>query len=54
MLHPVSVRLPADLYARLVEDARRNQRSISSQIIYLLRQVYPERDEQAAAAQGGK
>lgn len=40
LLHPVSVRFPPDLYARLVEDARANERSISAQIIFLIRQAY--------------
>lgn len=39
-IHPVSVRLPEDLYQLVIDDAGKNERSISAQIVYLLRQAY--------------
>ena len=35
----ITVRLPADLHSALVEQARLDERSLNSEIIYLLRQA---------------
>lgn len=34
----VNIRIPADLHARLVEDARRNRRSLNQQMLVYLEQ----------------
>lgn len=37
-LVPVSARIPSDVYEKLVEDARENERSLTGEIVYALRQ----------------
>lgn len=36
-VHPVSVRLPEDVYQQIVEWAEQSQRSISGEIVFLLK-----------------
>ena len=35
----LSIRLPADMHATLTEQAKREERSLNGQIVYLLRQT---------------
>lgn len=38
------LRLPVDLHATLVAEARREERSLNAQIVYLLRQALTEQE----------
>ncbi|MFL1375884.1 toxin-antitoxin system HicB family antitoxin [Nocardiopsis protaetiae] len=40
----ISLRLPPDLHARLVEQARLDRRSLNSEIVHLLEVALPEMD----------
>lgn len=42
-IQPTSVRLKADLYAKIKDDAEKERRSISGQIEYMLLQYYEMR-----------
>lgn len=39
-IQPTSIRLPAELQAKIKEDAQKERRSISGQIEYMLLQYY--------------
>jgi hypothetical protein len=36
--HDAKVRMPLDMHQELLKEAKRNQRSLSNQIVYLLRE----------------
>lgn len=44
------VRLPADLKQRLRCEAKKESRTLTGQVVYLLRQSLPEEDEKATEA----
>jgi len=47
---PVNVRVPVDLHQRLVAEAERSVRTVSSEIVYRLRRsLEQESDERAAS-----
>lgn len=45
----ITLRLPKELHQRLMEEAKRQERSVNGQIVYLLKQAL---DQAKASAQG--